>query len=385
MDANRSVRGRRKRGSQSASNSNSTATPAQGSTPGENAATKTKSTGLYDAAFQMHLIQHGIYPRGYQFPDDRDPPEPDNLDEIVEALRQRRRSLSPTRFSKDDFRKFQRAEGRAFNESVVTRSVIPIIEGDINHGDVMNANVSFENLNHLTDGSLVSAQPDLYYGSQPATLHRKVRRNLHNYVVPSTQEELPIAPNFFLEIKGPAGTLSVASRQAAYCGVLGERGILQLHSYGHVVPVYDNKAHTITAIYSSGNLKLYAIHAVRRGPPAPRPEYFITLVGSWGIDGDVESFRRGTAAFRNARDWARQQREDAIRKANAAARARPNPESAGSSAADTTEGTSQDTVTVASNGPLSWDPDTSADELSMDFVRPVKRSKMNSKTRANNE
>lgn len=103
MNANRSVRGRRKRDSQSASNSNSTATPAQGSTPGEKAATKTKSTGPYDAAFQMHLIQHGIYPRAYQFPDGRDPPEPDNLDEIVEALRQRRMSLSPTRFTKDDF------------------------------------------------------------------------------------------------------------------------------------------------------------------------------------------------------------------------------------------------------------------------------------------
>ncbi|POR38763.1 Uncharacterized protein TPAR_01048 [Tolypocladium paradoxum] len=370
MSADHPARGRLKRSSRSASNSNSNATRAQSST------TRTKSTGPYDRAFQLHLISHGIYPDGYEYPDGRMLPEPDNLDEITQALGQRRRSLSPSQFSTDDFKRFKRASAHSTNETLVTTSVIPILEGDIGDSRCVNADILFANLEHLTDGSLVVAKPDRYYGSRPETLDSKVRRELHHYIVPSTQEDLPLAPNFFLEVKGPDGTMSVATRQASYDGALGERGILRLQSYGQADPVYDNNAHTITSIYSSGAIKIFAVHAVQSNasPPAPQPEYVMTGVGSYSIDGDMDSFRRGVAAYRNSRDWAKRQREEAIRRANDMARQPPSGVSA-----ETTEGTSRGTVVHLgsnSNAPASpGDRDSSADEFSVDDGRPAKRSK----------
>ncbi|KAH6982406.1 hypothetical protein EDB80DRAFT_592805, partial [Ilyonectria destructans] len=99
--------------------------------------------------------------------------------------------------------------------------------------------------------------------------------------------DLPVAPNFFLEVKGPDGSLSIVSRQACYDGALGARGIHTLQSYGTVEPRYDNKAYTLTSIYHGGSLKI-----------------------------DPDTFRQGAAAYRNGRDWTKQQRDQAITQAN---------------------------------------------------------------------
>ena len=215
MSSSQSSLGRRKRGS------------ASQSTPNPSKTTTTKSTGPYDRAFQQHLIDFGIYPDGYEYPDGRVPSEPDNLDEIRAALTQPRPSLSPSRFSNDDFRKFKRADRHAAKERQVTSSVIPLIEGDVGDPKCAAGELPFTNLDHLT-GSLVPGNPDLYYGARPEQLHRHVREELGGQVVPSTQHDLPIAPNFFVAVTGPKGSSTIAQRQACYDGVLGERGIQSL-------------------------------------------------------------------------------------------------------------------------------------------------------------
>lgn len=96
----------------------------------------------------------------------------------------------PTRFSKEDFRKFRRADAHATKESRVIASVIPIIEGDPGDPRCVASDVPFTNLDHLTDGSLICAKPDHYYGARPDQLHPKVREDLSNVVVPSTQDDL---------------------------------------------------------------------------------------------------------------------------------------------------------------------------------------------------
>ncbi|PNY23184.1 Uncharacterized protein TCAP_06865 [Tolypocladium capitatum] len=330
MSSDLPIRGRRGRGSRSASNSNSNATRTQSST------TRTKST--------EHLINHGIYPEGHEYPDGRILPEPDNLDEITQALGQRRRSLSPSRFSADDFKKFKRADNNSTNETLVTTSVIPILGGDVNAG------IPFANLEHLTDDSLVNAKPDRCYGSRPEILDSRVRGELHHYIVPSTQEDLPLAPSFFLEVKGPDGTMSVATRQVSYDGAMGERGILRLQSYDQVDPVYDNNAHTIASIYASGTIRLFAVHAVQgnASPPAPQLEYVMTLLDIFCVTGNAKSFRRGAAAYRNARDWAKGQREEAIRRANEMAR---QPQAPGGASASSGDGdTREDELSMVASG-----------------------------------
>lgn len=182
MSSSKSSLGRRKRGSQSPSKSGTTANT-----------TTTKSTGPYDRAFQQHLIDYSVFPDDYEYPDGHLPLEPENLDDILRALRQPRASLSPSRFSNEDFRKFKRADTQASKERQVTTNVIPIIERDVRDGKCVAGEVPFTNLDHLTDGTLVPGNPDLYYGARPEQLDREVRREPDGHIIPSTQQDLPIA------------------------------------------------------------------------------------------------------------------------------------------------------------------------------------------------
>ena len=82
-----------------------------------------------------------------------------------------------------------------------------------------------------------------------------------------------MAPNFFLEVKGPEGILAVAERQARYHGAVGSRGIHSLQNYGAEEPEYDGKAYTFSSIYHGGTLKLYAHHVTAPTTEGGRPEY----------------------------------------------------------------------------------------------------------------
>lgn len=342
--------------------------------------TTTRSTGPYDRAFQQHLIDYSIFPPGYEYPDGRELPEPENMDEIRQALRQPRASLSPSRFTKEDFKKFRRADDHASKESRVIASVIPIIEGDPGDRRCVASDVPFSNLDHLTDGSLVAAKPDLYYGARPEKLHRRVRQELSDLIVPSSQEDLPVAPNNFVEVKGPDGSLSVSTRQAQYDVALGSRGLHSLRSYGAAEPCYDNKAYSLAWTYHGGTLKAYASHPIPPSTPGAPPGYVMTQIRAFAMTDDPGTFRQGAAAYRNGKDWTRKQRDEAIAQANNKATsievadkpsdalrlARRTPRGGRIEAA---QGTKKDC------SPLRHDPDTSEDELSLDFERPGKRSR----------
>lgn len=208
------------------------------------------------------------------------------------------------------------ADARAKKEPQVTSYVIPYIEGEIKNGNCRAGQIRFTNLDHLTDGNLVSGNPDLFYGSPPQHLNRTVRGELSGKIMPSTQQDLPMAPNFFLAAKGPDGGPGVAERQALYDGALGARGIHSLQSYGQDQPTYNNKAYTITSSYCNGTLKLYTTHPSPPSMPQGRSEYYMTPVRSWSLTDTPNTFKEGVAAFRNSRDWAKEQRQEAIRRAN---------------------------------------------------------------------
>jgi hypothetical protein len=195
-------------------------------------------------------------------------------------------------------------------------SVIPIIEGEIQDAKCVSGGIPFTNLDHLTDGTLVPGNPDCYYGARLEQLNRQVRTELSDHIVPSTQHNLPIVPNFFLAGKGPDGCIAVAARQASYDGALGARGIYKLQTYGQDEPACRNNAYTITSIYYGGQLKMYTSHLAQPNGPGSRPKYYITQINTWGMTGNNETCRQGATAFRNARDWAKEQRDEAIRQAN---------------------------------------------------------------------
>jgi hypothetical protein len=244
------------------------------------------------------------------------PELPVNWDEIKQRLAQPRPSLSPSRFPEEEFRKFKRADAHASKEKQVTTSVIPIIEGDIGDAKCVSGGLPFTNLDHLTDGTLVPGNPDIYYGARPEQLDRRVRDELSGHIIPSTQDDLPILPNFFLAAKRPDGSLAVAGRQASYDGALGARGMHSLESYGQEGPVFANTASTISSIYHGGQLKMFTIHPSQPASSGSRPEYQMHQLNTWGMTGNIESFRQGATYYRNGRDWAKEQRDEAIRQAN---------------------------------------------------------------------
>ena len=368
-----------------------------GSTTSPTNTKTTESSGPYSRNFQQKLIDNGIYPERYKYPDGRVLPKPDNLKEINEILLQSRPSLSPSRFSNENFEEFQEADAHISKENKATKTVIPVIEGKITDNKCVEGDVLFTNLTPLTNDMLTAAKPDLYYGARPEQLDRRVRDELSGHIIPSTQDNLPIAPNFFLEAKGPDGSLAVAGRQACYDGALGARGMHSLMSYGQDDPAYDNNAYTITSIYHGGTLKMYTSHPTQPTNPGGRSEYCMTQLKGYSMTSDPETFRKGATAYRNASDWTKEQRDKAIKRANE----RANDSQVGRLAVDESfgrvsnfteasldeaymiEALSQESLTSLNKGSNATadlpESETSMDELALNYKHPTKRLKKDSK------
>lgn len=325
---------------------------------------KTRKTSPYDANFEQTLIDNGIYPDDYDFPDDRDPPRPDNENEILARLKQPRPSLSPSQFSEKAFRTFKQTNSRALNEDDVMSTVFPVIQGDAHFSSARN--MIFNNLKPLTDGNVVDVKPDFYDGASPAQIDRRIRAELGPYITPSTQQQAPALPNCFMEVKGPDGSGAVAKRQACYYGVAGARGMCKLAAFEVEDPetVYDNNAYTITSTYHSatGTLQVYAIHPIKPIKPIDSEsslEYNMTQLGGWALTGSRETFLQGTGAFRNARDLTKAQRDGLIATANGRVIDTLRETS-------TLESSGHSILSQSPNEPTALESETSADELAHD-------------------
>ena len=311
----------------------------------------TRKTSAYSPAFEQHLIDYGIYPEGYNDGDK----EPVNMEAIRARLAQPRASLSPSHFTNDDFLEFKKKNREALTENTVMSKVFPIITGTT---DIPSQeSLLFGNLKDLTNGSITKAKPDFYDGSCPADLHQDVREKLGPYIMPSTKTTAPCLPNFFTEGKGPDGSATVCKRQALYDGALGARGVHELRSYINSEMTYDNNAYTITSTYHpSGLLTMYTNHPTVSENPTHPPEYRMIQIDSWSMIGNPDTFRQGAGALRNARDWAKEKRDEFIAAAN-------------SKVLDTEHSdlvSSTQTFSSLSNEPTQPESDSSADELALD-------------------
>lgn len=228
-----------------------------------------------------------------------------------------RSSLSPSKFSDGAFKTFRESNARAKDEDDVLANVIPTILGPSQTTHASARNTLFGNLELLTDKTIVPAKLDLYDGAYPEELDRSIRNELASRIIPSTMEDKLMAPNFFLEVKGPDSSAAVVARQARYDGAIGSRAINSLQNYGREEPQYDGQAYTYSSIYHDGILKLCAHHVTTPTTEGQRSEYHMTQVDTWGMTGNIDSFRRGATAFRNARDLAKRHRDCFIQAANA--------------------------------------------------------------------
>lgn len=275
--------------------------------------TKTTLTSAYSRNFEQNLIEFGVYPDGHEIKG-KGLPEPNNVEEIRETLARPRDSLN---LGMSDFLKFKRVAARASKEKNVTTSIIPIIDGEMDDDPkCVVGDYPFSNLAPLTDGSIAAAKPDHHFVAHPEDLNRQIRDELNHFIVPSTQSDLAIFQKFFLEVKGPGGTSEVVIRQACYDGALAARGMQSLRCYGQK-PSYDNKAYALTSTYIAGMLDIYATHVAASERRDGRPVYIMTLVNSFSMKGNLNTFRQRLSAYRNARDWTKEKRNELIEAANA--------------------------------------------------------------------
>ena len=265
------------------------------------------------------MIDNGIYPYGYQYPDGRVPPKPDNWDEIKQMLEERQRSISPSVFPEEEYEKFEQADAQVNSENKATQKVIPLIQGTIRDERCIDGpDIRLANLANLMTGKDHKAKPDIWYGARPEQLDPRIRDNkeLGTYVVPTTTGSRPCAPNFFVEAKGPGGSGGVMLDQACFDGALGARGMHKLQTYNQQVPTYDHKAYTISTTYYSGHLKMYAHYLYQPNSSRTNAEYYMMQLKTWSLTGDRERFLEGMTAFRNAEEWTKAQRNAAIEHAN---------------------------------------------------------------------
>jgi hypothetical protein len=57
---------------------------------------------------------------------------------------------------------------------------------------------------------------------------------------------------------------------------------------------------------------MYIIHPTESQNPNRRFEYYMNSLRGWLLTDSADSFRQGAAAYRNARDWAKEQRNRLI-------------------------------------------------------------------------
>ncbi|PGH23924.1 hypothetical protein AJ80_01986 [Polytolypa hystricis UAMH7299] len=337
-------------------------TPTQRPTTTTTTTTTTeRKTSAYDANFEQILIDHGTYPAFYKHPDGHVPPLPRNWDELRQRIARTRTSLSP-HFSETDLQDFQHLNASALGEKKVMSSVFPTIRGD---ADIpFEEDKLFGNLVPFADG-IVDAKPDFYDGARAGQLEHQVRSDLSGYIIPSTQHDAPILPNFFVEGKGPNGSSAVSARQALYDGTLGARAMLRLQCYGKE-RIYDGNAYTITATYHPmGLLVLYTTHPTESTSHGRDTDFHRAQLGAWALRGSLEQFREGVSALRNARDWAKEQRDKFIAAAN---------NTVADMHVDMSSKTSNQTTLPSRSARVSHDSETSADELAPVEVTRIHRS-----------
>lgn len=136
------------------------------------------------------------------------------------------------RFGDADFDDFVRADDNAREKQQVCESVLPYIKCRVADRKCRSGAVPFGNLKDLIDCPLPQNKPDVYYCARPEQLDQGVRDAFSRHIIPSTQDNPPVVPNFFLEVKGPDRVPAVAKQQACYDGASGARGMHSLQPYG---------------------------------------------------------------------------------------------------------------------------------------------------------
>jgi hypothetical protein len=80
-------------------------------------------------------------------------------------------------------KKFIQANAHAFKEKQVTKSVVPIIKGNIRDSRCVAGGIPFRNLDYLTNSTLVPRNLDYYYGARRKQLNHQIQNKLGGQII----------------------------------------------------------------------------------------------------------------------------------------------------------------------------------------------------------
>jgi hypothetical protein len=145
-------------------------------------------------------------------------------------------------------------------------------------------------------------------------------------------------------------------------------GMHSIQSLGGDPEVYDNNAYTINSTYHDGILKMYTTNPTQAANIGNTPKY-MTQLRSFAMTDTAETFRQGASAFGNARDWAKEQRDEFV----AAANTRAMDMDMDASTLEFSRDNSMQSFSTTEAAAL--ESDTSPDELALDTHAITKPSK----------
>jgi hypothetical protein len=276
---------------------------------------KNSTISSYDPAFAQALKDAYIYSEHHIYPNRFIGPTPENLDEIQCRLVRHRDSISsPNAFTNDHFQNFVVANNKAETEMDIISDVLTTIRRSKDDPTfAYGQNFPFNHLQPLAP-SIADAKPDYFTGANVDQIQQRVRAELGQYIIPSNKNSRPAAPNFFTEVKGQDGSLEKCNRQLTQDLGTGARAMHKLQHYRQDESVYDGKAYTFGATFTSTNalLSLYTMHPSTPIDGNAEPQYHTTCVAYYRLTINAKTYREGIAAWRNLRDLAREKRDELI-------------------------------------------------------------------------
>ncbi|KAB8337285.1 hypothetical protein FH972_021586 [Carpinus fangiana] len=265
--------------------------------------------GSYE--FEVELIKAGVlFPRNAQVPS--------NYKFLRDVLGEVKDTTHSLYRQKRQFDRFSRACSDAKDENEITAIVLR----ELDFQDLLRGpNEVFNNvcMHHPISPKISSSQPDRYCGEKKSSIPFSVSTALLKYIQPSTSADCLLAPNFFLEFKGPKGTAAVCKRQAFHNGAIGAQAMHMMRQHIDIPEktLFDAKAYTITiTIEASTAISIYSTHVTQqidahqniKRAPENSLSYHIVEIGTYHLRSSVESFVEGLSALSNAHSWARRQR-----------------------------------------------------------------------------
>ena len=272
-----------------------------------------RRSSVYDNNFEQCLVNYKMYSEEYDYSDECQISESDNLNRVYQRLLQLRPSLSSFCFITLNFWDLKQKNNWVINEREVMRDVLLII---CDNSDISNKqNLLFTRLNLIVNNTTVDVKSDFYDRAHLQNIDLQIWQDLKSYIILTEHQTASVTLNFFMKVKALKGDADVIKWQACYDGALDACAMHKLQSY-KTEPVYDSNVYTVTSIYhtDTDSLKLYTTHSTQVKDDST--EYHMTQYKGWDLISDSETFWQGATAFCNVRDWVKKQCDRFISAAN---------------------------------------------------------------------